>query len=256
MYYVDPSGHQPQCVKDAAAKAIAEGADAEEAYRKAYQKHSKDKLKTKEGYQMENVDEKIIKQRAAMEEFERQRFSKETIEEENKQSIFEGTIEVNKIPIRFARRPLFDGQVEIWMPQDFEELSRENIDAIYLLGNKPDMVFGNSYLNFSVGFHYTENEVPDEYMGEFGKLARMILEKMGPKTNIYAQKAKVKGKHTISWLELTSHTVTDVVYNMMFFSSLKGRVLIGFINFHYQFLARYKRIADEMLESFQFIEED
>ena len=42
---------------------------------------------------MENMDEKIIKQRAAMEEFEKQRFSKETIEKENEQSIFEGTIE-------------------------------------------------------------------------------------------------------------------------------------------------------------------
>ena len=205
---------------------------------------------------MENMDEKIIKQRAAMEEFEKQRFSKETIEKENEQSIFEGTIEVNKIPVKFSERLLFDGQIGIWMPEDFEELSQENIDAIYLLGNKPDMVFGNSYLNFSLGFNYTENEVPNEYMGEFGKLARMILEKMGPKTNIYVQKTQLKGKHTISWLELTSHTVTDTVYNIMFFSSLKGRVLIGFINFNYKFLERYKPIADEIRESFPFIEED
>ena len=102
---------------------------------------------------MENMDEKIIKQRAAMEEFEKQRFSKETIEKENEQSIFEGTIEVNKIPVKFSERLLFDGQIGIWMPEDFEELSQENIDAIYLLGNKPDMVFGNSYLNFSLGFN-------------------------------------------------------------------------------------------------------
>ncbi len=205
---------------------------------------------------MQNVDEKIIKQRAAMEEFERQRFSKETIEQENKQSIFEGTIEINKIPVKFSKRILFDGQIGIWMPEDFEELSQENINAIYLLGNKPDMVFGNSYLNFSIGFHHTENEVPDEYMGEFGKLARMILEKMGPKTNIYTQKTEVKDEHTISWLELTSHTVTDTVYNIMFFSSFKKRVLIGFINFHYRFLERYKPIADEIRESFHFITED
>lgn len=212
-------------------------------------------MKEKEGNQMENVDKEIIRQRAAMEEFEQQRFSKETIEEENKQSIFEGTIEINKIPVKFSKRLLFDGQVGIWMPEDFEELSQEDINAIYLLGNKPDMVFGNSYLNFSIGFHYTENEVPDEYMGEFGKLARMILEKMGPKTNIYAQKTKVKDRHTISWLEFTSHTVTDTVYNIIFFTSLEKRVLIGFINFHYQFMERYKSIVDEILESFCF-EED
>lgn len=211
--------------------------------------------KREEKGQMESVDEKIIKQREAMEEFERQRFSRKTIEKENEQSIVEGTIEINKIPVEFSERLLFDGQIGIWMPVDFEELSQENINAIYLLGNKPDMVFGNSYLNFSIGFHYTENEVPEEYMGEFGKLARMILERMGPKTNIYAQKTQVKGKHTISWLEFTSHTVTDTVYNIMFFSSFKGRVLIGFINFHYNFLKRYKKIAEEILESFCFKED-
>ena len=42
--YVDPSGHQPQCVKDAAAKYMAEGLGKEEAYRKAYQNHVKQKL--------------------------------------------------------------------------------------------------------------------------------------------------------------------------------------------------------------------
>lgn len=204
---------------------------------------------------MESIDEKIIKQRQAMEEFERQRFAKETIEEENKQSIFEGTIEINKIPVRFSKRLLFDGRIGLWMPDDFEELSRENVNAIYLLGNKPDMVFGNSYLNFSIGFNYTDNEVPDEYMGEFGKLAGMILEKMGPKTNIYSQKTTVRGKHTISLLELTSHTVTDTVYNILFFSSFEKRVLLGFINFPYKYLKRYKPIADEILESFCF-EED
>ena len=51
---------------------------------------------------MESVDEKIIKQQKAMEEFERQRFSQATIEEENKQTIFEGPIEINKIPVKFA----------------------------------------------------------------------------------------------------------------------------------------------------------
>ena len=42
--YVDPSGHQPQCVKDAAAKYMADGLGKEDAYRKAYQDHAKQKL--------------------------------------------------------------------------------------------------------------------------------------------------------------------------------------------------------------------
>jgi len=205
---------------------------------------------------MEQMDEKILKQRAEMEEFERQRFAKETIEEENKQSIFDGNILINKIPVAFSERPFFDGRVGIWLPDDFEQLSQEVINATYLLGNKPDIVLGNAYLNFSVGFHYTENEVPNAYMGELARLARLILENSGPKVNIYGEKVRKSGEHIISYLELVSHTIADAVYNIIFFSSLGDKVLIGFINFNYKFFNRYEPIAKEILSSFRFIEEE
>ena len=62
------------------------------------------------------------------------------------------------------------------------------ISAIYLLGNKPQIVWGNTYLNFSLGFHYTEHKVPNEFMGDFAKIAKMMLEKTGPKVTIYGIK--------------------------------------------------------------------
>ncbi len=205
---------------------------------------------------MKHVDEKILLQKEKMEEFEKQRFAKETVEEEKKQSIFDGTVRIHKVPVRFSERMLLDGKAAMWMPDDFEELTPEAVKAIYILGNKPDVVFGNAYLNLSAGFHYTSHEVPEEYMGEFGKLAKMILAKMGPKVKIYGQKVRREGEHTISHIELVSHTVTDAVYNIMFFSSLEGRMLIGFINFHYKYFDRYHVIAEEMLQSFHFIEEE
>lgn len=205
---------------------------------------------------MKNVDEEILKQRAAVEKFEKERFSAETIEEENKQSIFDGEITINKIPVNFQERLLIDQKIGILMPDDFEEMSPETIAAIYLLGNKPELVLGNSYLNFSVGFHYTQHEVPNEYMGDFPKIARLILERMGPKVRIMSEKVRQAGKHTVSSLELISHTVTDSVYNVMFFSSLEGRILLGFINFNYKFLDRYKPIAREMVESFRFVDDE
>ena len=87
------------------------------------------------------MDEKILKQREALEEFEKQRFSEEMIKEENKQSIFQGTVQVNKIPVSFSERLVMDKRAAIWMPEDFEELTPEAIEAIYLLGNTPAMWF-------------------------------------------------------------------------------------------------------------------
>ncbi len=204
----------------------------------------------------ENMDEKILKERERYEAFEKKRFAEETIEEENKQSIQSGTILIHKIPVEFSKRKILQEKAAIWMPSDFEELTEEEISAIYLLGNKPQIVWGNTYLNFSLGFHYTEHKVPNEFMGDFAKIAKMMLEKTGPKVTIYGIKNRKSGKHNISYLEFVSHTLDAAIYDIMFFSSLEERVLIGFMNFGYKYNKRYRTIALEMLETFRFLEDE
>lgn len=205
---------------------------------------------------MEQADEKILRQRAAAEEFEKQRFSEATIEEENRQSIFDGTIRINKIPVTFAERLLFDGSVGIWLPMDFAEWPKKEIEKYYVLGSKPDFVLGNGYLDFSVGFHHTSNEVPNEMMGEFADLAGMIIKQAGPQARIYGKKVQKNGKHIISSLELVTHAIGCTTYNVLFFTSLQGRVMIGFINFDFHNLKRYKPIVKEIVESFHYTEDD
>ena len=54
---------------------------------------------------------------------------------------------------------------------------------------------------------------------------------------------------------MISHTITEAIYNLMYFASVDGRVLMGFINFNYQNMERYQSIAQEMLASFHFTDE-
>ena len=205
---------------------------------------------------MSEMDEELIKKRELLEQFERERFSQENIEKENGQSIFDGEILVNMIPVTFAERIFLDGKAAIWMPQDFEEMTAEEIAVSYPLGNKPDKVYSNSYLDLAAGYNYTQHEVPDEYMGDFLKIAKLALERMGPKVRILSENVKKTEKHTISSMEMISHTLTESIYNLMYFTSLDGRVLLGFINFNCKNRKRYQTIAQEMITSFRFTDEE
>lgn len=205
---------------------------------------------------MPGLDEELVKKRELLEQFERERFSKETIEKENGQSIFNGEIMVNMVPVTFAERSFLDGKATIWMPEDFEELTPEEVAVSYPLGNKPNKVYSDSYLDLAVGYNYTQHEVPDEYMGDFLKIARLSLERTGPKVRILSEKVRKTQKHTISSIEMISHTITESIYNLMYFASLDGRVLLGFINFNCRNKNRYKPIAQEMLSSFRFTDEE
>ncbi|MCM1184801.1 MAG: hypothetical protein NC337_15645 [Roseburia sp.] len=205
---------------------------------------------------MPELDEELIKKRELLEQFERERFSRETIEREKEKSIFDGQIPVNMVPVTFAEREFLDGKAAIWMPEDFEELTPEEVAVSYPLGNKPDKVYSNSYLDLAVGYNYTQHEVPDEYMGDFLKIAKLALERTGPKVRILSEKVRRTQKHTISSIEMISHTITESICNFMYFASLEGRVLLGFINFNCRNRERYKPIAREMLSSFRFTDEE
>lgn len=205
---------------------------------------------------MAELDEELLKKREMLEQFERERFSKETIERENEQSIFDGEITVNMVPVTFAERVFLDGKAAIWMPADFEEMTTEEIAVSYPLGNKPDKVYSNSYLDLAAGYNYTQHEVPDEYMGDFLKIARLALERTGPKVRILSENVRKTERHTISSIEMISHTITESIYNLMYFTSVDGRVLLGFINFNCKNRERYKKIAQEMLASFRLTDEE
>lgn len=204
---------------------------------------------------MAQMDEELLRRREIQEEFERERFSEENIAEEKTQSIFDGTIMINMVPTAFSERTFLDDKVAIWMPEDFTELSPQEIAMSYPLGNKPDKVYMNSYLDLATGYTYTQHEVPEEYMGDFPKVVRIALERMGPKVRILSEDMRSTEKHIISSIEMISHTITEAIYNLMYFASVDGRVLMGFINFNYQNMERYQSIAQEMLASFRFTDE-
>jgi len=204
---------------------------------------------------MAQMDEELLRRREMREEFERERFSKENVAKEKAQSIFNGTIMVNMVPVTFTERTFFEDKVAIWMPEDFTELSPREIAMSYPLGNKPDKVYADSCLDLATGYTYTQHEVPEEYMGDFPKAVRIALERMGPKVRILSEDMRKTEKHTISSIEMISHTITEAIYNLMYFASLDGRVLMGFINFNYQNMERYQPIAQEMLASFRFTDE-
>ncbi len=167
-------------------------------------------------------------------------------------SIFEGTILMNKVPVSFAERELFNGRVAMWLPKDFEELPPKAIEEIYPLANMPKLVLGNDYLDLFVGFRYTDHEIPEESMGEFLKIVRMMLEQTGSRIKILAEKEAKIGTHTIFSLDLITHTPTDEVYHKLFFCLLDERVLMGFINFSCSH--HYQGIAEKIFQSFHYIE--
>ncbi|MFR4350187.1 MAG: hypothetical protein ACLT3H_00790 [Roseburia sp.] len=198
-------------------------------------------------------DELIIKARQNQEKLEEVRHSDEVIEKEVQQSIYDPVVPIFGIPVVFQEFDLLEGKAGMRMPQDFTARSEEEIASVYFLGSKPQYVFSNGYLNFMVAMNWTCNLIADSNIFDFTKFAKQAIERIGPKARILNEEKLKQGESSLAILEFIAQTIDSVNYNVMFFASLEGRLVIGSITFDQKYVKRLGPLTLEMARSFHIL---
>jgi len=199
---------------------------------------------------MEYSDELIIKARQEREKLEEARHSDEVVNKEIKQSIDDEVVEIFGIPVQFKDFAVLEDKMSIRMPEDFIARSEEEIMSVYFLGTKPQYVFSNGYLNFMIAFNWTNNLIADADIFDFTKFAKQAIERIGPKARILNDEKLQREDGKLSILQFISQTIDSVNYNVMFFASLEGRLVIGSITFDQKYAKRLLPLTMEMAKSF------
>lgn len=199
-------------------------------------------------------DELIIKARQEQEKMEEARHSEEVVEQEILQSIYDEVVYIFAIPVVFKDIELLDGKARMRMPEDFTARTEEEIASVYCLGTKPQYVFSNGYLRFMVALNWTSNLIADGNIFDFTRFAKQAIERIGPKSRILNVEKLKKEAHNLAILEFIAQTIDSVNYNVMFFTSLEGRLVIGSITFDQRFVKRLRPLTLEMAKSFQLVE--
>ena len=133
-------------------------------------------------------------------------------------------------------------------------LEDDVVHVLYPLGNRPQFVMGNEPFYFMLGFNHTQHRIPENQIKEFPILAKAMLEKCGPKVTILKTECIRCGEREVSTMSFVSQTLQGALYNMMFYSNVSGRLLIGFINFRYEDHKRLEPLAKEIIESYRILE--
>ncbi len=202
----------------------------------------------------EHMDELILKARQAREKMEEERHSKETVEEELKQSIYDETVQIFGVPVSFQDMEVLGGKAVMRMPEDFIPRTEEEIASVYMLGTKPQQVFSNGYLDFMVALNWTENLIPDGSIFDFTGFAKQAIERVGPKAQFSTVDKLSREDGSLAIMQFTAQTIDSVNYNVMFFVSLEERLTVGSITFDQKYRKRLLPLALEMAKSFHIME--
>ena len=201
-------------------------------------------------------DSFLVKARQERERIEQARHSDEVVEEELKQSIYDDVVTVFGIPVIFKEFDIIEDKAVIRMPSDFIARSEDEIASVYFLGSKPQYVFSNGYLNFMLAFHWTESRIPEDAVFDFLRFAKQAIERIGPKARILEEERLEKDGQKVAILQMIAQTIDSVNYNIMFFTVLEGRLLIGSLTFEQKYRKRLLPLALEIVKSFSIKKEE
>lgn len=201
-------------------------------------------------------DSVIMKARQERERIEQARHSDEVVEEELKQSIYDDVVTIFGIPVIFKEFDIIEDKAVIRMPSDFIARSEDEIASVYFLGSKPQYVFSNGYLNFMLAFHWTESRIPEDAVFDFLRFAKQAIERIGPKARILEEERLEKDGQKTAILQMIAQTIDSVNYNIMFFTVLEGRLLIGSLTFEQKYRKRLLPLALEIVKSFSIKKEE
>ena len=201
-------------------------------------------------------DSFIVKARQERERIEQALHSDEVVEEELQQSIYDDVVTVFGIPVIFKEFDIMEDKAVIRMPSDFIARSDDEIASVYFLGSKPQYVFSNGYLNFMLAFQWTESRIPEDAVFDFLRFAKQAIERIERKARILEEERLERNGQKTAILQMIAQTIDSVNYNIMFFTVLEGRLLIGSLTFEQKYRKRLLPLALEIVKSFSIKKEE
>lgn len=205
---------------------------------------------------MNYTDEAILMARRQMERNEQESHSDKVIREELKQSIYDGEIKIFHVPVAFAEKELLDGQMTMWLPEDFTPRTREEIERVYFLGNSPQEVYSNTYLDFALALNWTSHQVSEESLFEVGKSIQYMMQRVGPQMKNLGEEKLERKEGNLILFKLLANAIDGVNYMNMFCASVEGRLLLGTLSFDQKLSKRLAPLTEEIVKSLRIRREE
>lgn len=141
-----------------------------------------------------------------------------------------GRVLVDGKNIIFREREVIKGKLWIWMPDEFGPLSKDLARLKYPNENRPDVIYTNKETTVNVTFSHKREKLKEGEEEEIRDYMKEVVRRVQPSSEMI-EEGTVKSKEAcLAWFDFVTPAIDADIYNLMFFSSLGGRLLIGSCN--------------------------
>lgn len=154
--------------------------------------------------------------------------------------------------LAFREREIIKNLLWMWLPDEFGPLSKEMARLKYPNESRPDIIYTNTETTINVTFSHKFDRLEEGHEEEIRDYMGEIVMRLHPGTLITEKNVTETGGHSLAWFDFVTPAIDTDIYNLMFFTSLKGRLLMGGFNCLDEDQEEWKELFIQMLGTVRF----
>jgi len=127
-------------------------------------------------------------------------------------------------PVQMGRIELFNKQVSIEVPAQFELMDAGRVAKVYHAEFRPDLAYSNTEKTVRIGFDAESLSSKESGLPVITARIEKILHKIRPKAKWKNEGIEIIGGHKVGFIEYLNKK-PEKFFELVFFTSLKGQLL-------------------------------
>lgn len=165
-----------------------------------------------------------------------------------KQNIHEG-VTINDRKYEFIEKGFFEGSLTIQVPTSFVAMPAELIKLKYPSSDRPQIIETDTNGAIDLSFSLIPNKIDDDQIPEVKAGMKGIFQKLNPSFLFFEEGIEIVAGKNIGFFEFKSPTLTEPLFNIMFFVEMEGNVIMGCFNCPHEEYLLWQPIVRQMIHS-------
>lgn len=203
---------------------------------------------------MSKMDEKIIELIKEAEEQNKLKKGKiASLERELEEGVARGKTTINDKEIKFIDKLIINDKVKVTLPENIDLMPEEVAKLKYPLSNRPNVIFTDDTTTINFTFSHSRNNITEPEISDLKEEMVDTFRQAYPKASFYEEGLENFTGKNIGFFDFLSEAADCNVYNLMFFTELDGRILMGSFNCTEDEMINWRPIFKGVLKSIKIL---
>ncbi len=151
--------------------------------------------------------------------------------------------------IELEPKTLLDGQITILLPKDWRPMSESLIKIKYPGARPPQYVYSDISGGISLAITATDSRATPQQLEQYKSVLKAQLEQAYPDATWEGDGMKMVNGKKLGYFKLMTDAADTRIYNQMFFTDMKGKLLLMSFNCVENKLKPWRPVADSIMNS-------